>query len=93
MAALGFDEPGAEVFNLGTGTGYSVLEMVNAFVRENGVAVPYRITERRAGDIATCYAEPEKAARVLGWRATHTLSDMVRDSWRWQSQNPNGYDD
>ena len=68
-------------------------EVVNAFVSENGVAVPYRIAGRRAGDIATCYADPEKAARVFGWRATHTLADMVRDSWRWQSQNPNGYDE
>ena len=93
VAALGYDKAGAEVFNLGTGTGYSVLDMVKAFVRENGVEVPYRIAPRRAGDIATCYADPEKAERVLGWRATHTLSDMVRDSWRWQSSNPNGYEE
>ena len=93
VAALGYDQAGAEVFNLGTGTGYSVLDMVNAFSRENGVAVPYRIADRRPGDIATCYADPEKAERVLGWKATHTLADMVRDSWRWQSQNPNGYDE
>ena len=93
VAALNFDKCGTEVFNLGTGTGYSVLDMVNAFSRENGVAVPYRIADRRPGDIATCYADPEKAARVLGWRATHTLADMVRDSWRWQAQNPNGYND
>ena len=93
VAALGYDKAGAEVFNLGTGTGYSVLDMVKAFVRENGVEVPYRIAPRRAGDIATCYADPVKAERVLGWRATHTLSDMVRDSWRWQSSNPNGYEE
>ncbi len=93
VAALGYDKAGAEVFNLGTGTGYSVLDMVNAFVRENGVDVPYRIAPRRAGDIATCYADPEKAERVLGWHATHSLADMVRDSWRWQSHNPNGYDE
>ncbi len=93
VAALSYDKNGTEVFNLGTGTGYSVLDMVNAFSRENGVAVPYRIADRRPGDIATCYADPEKAERVLGWKATHTLSDMVRDSWRWQSQNPNGYND
>ena len=93
VAALSYDKNGTEVFNLGTGTGYSVLDMVNAFSRENGVAVPYRIADRRPGDIATCYADPEKAERVLGWKATHTLSDMVRDSWRWQSQNPNGSND
>jgi UDP-glucose 4-epimerase len=67
--------------------------MVNTFSRENGVTVPYRIVERRSGDIATCYADPAKAMRVLGWKATHTLSDMVRDSWRWQSNNPNGYEE
>ena len=93
VAALNYNEKGAEVFNLGTGTGYSVLDMVNAFVKVNGVPVPYRIAERRPGDIATCYADPAKSKRVLGWVATHTLDDMVRDSWNWQSKNPNGYDD
>ncbi len=84
---------GCEVFNLGTGTGYSVLDMVNTFVQVNGVAVPYAITDRRPGDIATCYADPEKSARVLGWKAEKTLADMCRDSWNWQSANPNGYDE
>ena len=93
VAALNYNEKGAEVFNLGTGTGYSVLDMVNAFVKVNGVPVPYRIAERRPGDIATCYADPAKSKRVLGWVATHTLDDMVRNSWNWQSKNPNGYDD
>ncbi|MEO3865592.1 UDP-glucose 4-epimerase GalE [Rheinheimera fenheensis] len=82
---------GIEAINLGTGTGYSVLDMVNAFSRVNGVAVPYTIAPRRPGDIASCYAEPSKAKRLLGWQAEKTLEDMVRDSWRWQQANPNGY--
>ncbi len=83
---------GAEVFNLGTGTGYSVLDIVHAFERVNGVPVPYEITDRRPGDIAECYADPEKANRVLGWRAEKTLDDMCRDSWNWQRKNPEGFD-
>ena len=82
---------GCEVFNLGTGTGYSVLDMVNAFVEANGVDVPYQITERRPGDLATCYADPAKSAEGLGWKAEKTLVDMCRDSWNWQKNNPNGY--
>ena len=82
---------GIEAINLGTGTGYSVLDMVNAFSRVNAVAVPYQIAPRRPGDIATCYAEPSKAKALLGWQAEKTLDDMVRDSWRWQQANPNGY--
>ncbi|WP_445766121.1 UDP-glucose 4-epimerase GalE [Rheinheimera sp.] len=82
---------GIEAINLGTGTGYSVLEMVKAFSRVNAVAVPYQIAPRRPGDIATCYAEPSKAKTLLGWQAEKTLDDMVRDSWRWQSVNPDGY--
>ena len=82
---------GCEVFNLGTGTGYSVLDMVESFVAANQVAVPYKIVERRPGDIATCYADPSKSAMVLGWKAEKTLTDMCRDSWNWQSKNPNGY--
>lgn len=85
------EHSGCEVFNLGTGVGYSVLDMVNTFVKENGVAVPYVITGRRPGDIATCYADPSKSAQVLGWRASYSLADMCRDSWNWQSQNPQGY--
>ena len=84
--------PGCEVFNLGTGTGYSVLDMVNTFSTVNNVPVPYAIVERRPGDIATCYADPAKSAEVLGWTATHTLEDMCRDSWNWQSKNPMGFD-
>ena len=82
---------GCEVFNLGTGTGYSVLDMVHTFCRVNNVKVPYEIVARRPGDIATCYADPSKSARVLGWKAEHTLADMCRDSWNWQSKNPMGY--
>ncbi len=82
---------GATPINLGTGTGYSVLDIVNAFERVNNVPVPYVIAPRRAGDIATCYSDPAKAAALLGWKAELGLEDMCRDSWHWQSQNPNGY--
>ncbi len=82
---------GIEAFNLGTGQGYSVLQMVEAFANHNNVAVPYQLVERRPGDVAVCYADPAKATRLLGWRAEKTLTDMVQDSWRWQQQNPNGY--
>lgn len=82
---------GIEAINLGTGTGYSVLDMVNAFSDVNQVKVPYQIAARRPGDIAICYAEPTKAKTLLGWQAEKTLEDMVRDSWRWQSANPNGF--
>ena len=84
---------GCEVFNLGTGIGYSVLDMVNAFRTVNNVALPYQIMDRRPGDIATCYADPAKSAEKLGWKATHTLEDMCRDSWNWQSKNPMGFGD
>ena len=82
---------GCEVFNLGTGTGYSVLDMVKAFRTVNNVELPYQIVERRPGDIATCYADPAKSAQMLGWKATHSLEDMCRDSWNWQSKNPMGF--
>ncbi|MBQ8833458.1 MAG: UDP-glucose 4-epimerase GalE [Oscillospiraceae bacterium] len=82
---------GCEVFNLGTGVGYSVLDMVKSFEEANGVAVPYEITARRPGDIATCYADPAKSAEILGWKAEKAMVDMCRDSWKWQSQNPNGF--
>lgn len=85
------EHAGCEVFNLGTGTGYSVLDMVNTFVAENHVAVPYVIAPRRPGDIAVCYADPSKSAAVLGWHAEKNLADMCRDSWNWQSKNPRGY--
>ena len=85
------EHPGCEVFNLGTGTGYSVLDMVKAFNEVNGLNLPYKIVDRRPGDIATCYADPAKSETVLGWKAEHDLKDMCRDSWNWQSKNPKGY--
>ena len=84
---------GCEIINLGTGVGYSVLDIVNAFTKVNGVPVPYVIAPRRPGDIDECYADPAKAEKLLGWKAEKTLEDMCRDSWRWQSNNPNGYQD
>jgi UDP-glucose 4-epimerase len=91
-AALGFLEnhTGWHAINLGTGMGYSVLEMVRAFERASGRAVPHLIAPRRAGDIATCYADPAKAKRELGWEARRGLDEMMRDAWRWQSMNPDG---
>jgi UDP-glucose 4-epimerase len=82
---------GAMTINLGTGRGYSVLEMVAAFSRASGRKVRYRIVPRRPGDIAACYADPACAADVLGWRAELGLDRMCADAWRWQSMNPDGY--
>ena len=82
---------GAHVWNLGTGTGCTVLQMVRAFEQASGRPVPYRIAPRRAGDIATCYADPAKAERELGWKARRGLPEMMADTWRWQSGNPQGY--
>ena len=87
------ENSGCEVFNLGTGTGYSVLDMVHTFIDVNRVAVPYKIVERRPGDIGTCYADPAKSAEKLHWKAEKTLADMCRDSWNWQSKNPMGFAD
>ena len=85
------ENPGAKVYNLGTGIGYSVLDLVHAFMKENNVDIPYKICPRRAGDIATCYADASRAKEVLGWVAEKDLNDMVRDSWNWQKNNPQGY--
>ena len=82
---------GLAIYNIGTGQGYSVLDVVNAFIRVNGVDIPYDIKPRRAGDIATCYCNPDKAARELGWKAQYGLDDMCRDAWNWQKNNPEGY--
>lgn len=82
---------GIGIYNIGTGHGYSVLEMVKAFERVNGISIPYSIKPRRAGDIATCYCDPTKAKVELGWEAKYGLDEMVRDSWNWQRQNPNGF--
>ena len=87
------EHTGCEVFNLGTGVGYSVLEMVKTFERANNLTLPYKIVDRRPGDLPTCYADPSKSAEILGWRAEKNLEDMCRDSWRWQSRNPMGYAD
>ncbi|MDO5423688.1 MAG: UDP-glucose 4-epimerase GalE [Eubacteriales bacterium] len=83
--------PGLDIINLGTGVGYSVLDMVKAFSKACGKDIPYEIKPRRAGDVAMCYADPAKAAKVLGWKAERGLDEMCADTWRWQSQNPNGY--
>ena len=93
VAAVKFatENKGTEVFNLGTGIGYSVMDTVNTFTEVNHVDVPYQIVGRRAGDIATCYADPAKSKEVLGWTAQETLADMCRDSWNWQQKNPEGY--
>ncbi len=93
VAAVKFatENKGTEVFNLGTGIGYSVMDTVNTFMEVNHVDVPYQIVGRRAGDIATCYADPAKSKEVLGWTAQETLADMCRDSWNWQQKNPEGY--
>jgi len=82
---------GVTTVNLGTGRGYSVVEMAKAFEQASGRPVPYRFAPRRAGDIAQCWADPAKAARELGWQAERGLAAMMVDTWRWQSGNPQGY--
>ena len=84
-------QSGLVTYNLGTGVGYSVIDMVNAFEKACGSTISYQIVARRPGDIAACYADPLKAQTELGWQATHTLEDMANSSWNWQSTNPNGY--
>ncbi len=86
------DNPGTRVYNLGTGTGYSVLDLVNAFEKVTGVKVPYVITARRPGDIDACYADATRAKNELGWEAQYGIEDMCRDAWNWQSKNPNGFE-
>lgn len=87
------DHPGTNIFNLGTGTPYSVLEIVKAFEKANDLKIKYEFGPRRAGDLPEFWANADKAKKVLGWTATRTLEDMCRDSWNWQKQNPNGYRD
>lgn len=87
------ESKGLAIYNLGTGHGYSVLDVVKAFEKVNGVKVPYVIKERRPGDIATCYCNPAKAKAELGWEAKFGIEEMCRDSWHWQSQNPKGYEE
>lgn len=95
VCALGAVERkcGLAIYNLGTGRGYSVLDIVHTFEKVNGVKVPYSIKPRRPGDIATCYSDPSKAERELGWKAQFGIEEMCRDSWNWQKKNPNGFGD
>lgn len=92
LRAIG-EQAGVQVWNLGTGTGYSVLQMIEAFEQASGRKVPYQIVPRRPGDIAECWADSTKASKELGWTATRGLQDMMADAWRWQSMNPHGYAD
>lgn len=86
------DKCGVEVYNLGTGIGYSVLDLVKAFEKATGIKIPYVIAPRRAGDIAACYSDPSKAWEKLGWKAEYGIEDMCRDSWNWQRKNPHGFE-
>jgi len=86
------EKPGLVIYNLGTGQGFSVLDLVKAFEQENGVKIPYKIVERRVGDIDASYADPTKANKELGWKAEYDIKDMVRDAWNWQKLNPKGYE-
>ena len=85
------ENPGVVAYNLGTGQGYSVLDMINGFEQASGQKVAYRIAPRRPGDAASCYADPAKAQRELQWKAELGLEQMCRDSWNWQKKNPDGY--
>ncbi|MBQ8085427.1 MAG: UDP-glucose 4-epimerase GalE [Lachnospiraceae bacterium] len=87
------ENPGVKVYNLGTGNGYSVLDVIKAFSKACGHEVPYQIKPRRPGDIATCYADASLARKELGWEAQYGIEEMCADSWKWQSMNPNGYND
>lgn len=86
------EEIGCEVYNLGTGRGYSVLEVVKAFEKASGRKIPYKFTDRRPGDVPVCYADPSKAQKELGWKAEYDIDKMCQDTWNWQSKNPNGYE-
>ena len=91
--ARALSQSGLDIYNLGTGTGYSVLDVVHAFEKASGLTINYKIAERRSGDIATCYSDPSKAFEELGWKAERGIEEMCADSWRWQSTNPQGYPD
>ena len=84
---------GTEYYNIGTGVGYSVLDIIRAYEKASGLKIEYKIVDRRPGDIDACYADPSKAAKFLGWRAENNLDDMCRDLANWQKKNPNGYGD
>lgn len=93
MAALKVvNQGGIQIYNLGTGVGYSVLEVVHAFEKATGISIPYQIKERRPGDIAACYSNASKAYQAMGWKAEYSLEEMCASSWNWQKQNPNGYE-
>ena len=87
------NDAGLHIYNLGTGIGYSVLDMVHAFEKANDINIPYKLVERRPGDIATCYSDPSLAAKELNWTAERDLQAMMKDTWNWQKKNPNGYRD
>ncbi|MFZ7275692.1 UDP-glucose 4-epimerase GalE [Avibacterium endocarditidis] len=87
------NDAGLHIYNLGTGTGYSVLDMVKAFEQANDIQIPYQLVARRPGDIATCYSDPSLAAKELGWKAERGLTEMMQDTWNWQKKNPQGYRD
>ncbi|KAE9528423.1 UDP-glucose 4-epimerase GalE [Testudinibacter aquarius] len=87
------NDSGLHIYNLGTGIGYSVLDMVKAFEQANGINIAYKLVERRPGDIATCYSDPSLAAEQLGWKTQYSLQQMMQDTWNWQKNNPNGYRD
>ena len=87
------ENAGLSIYNLGTGHGYSVLDIVKNFELANGIKIPYQIKPRRSGDIATCYCDPTKAEKELGWKAENGIKEMCEDAWRWQKNNPNGYED
>ncbi|HEX7234847.1 MAG TPA: hypothetical protein VF243_06235, partial [Nitrosospira sp.] len=91
LDSLRMADSGCMTVNLGTGVGYSVLEMVQAFEQASERPIPYKIAPRRPGDIASCYADPERAFDLLGWKAQRGLSEMCVDAWRWQKGNPDGY--
>ena len=95
VAAIDYaaNNKGTEIVNLGTGIGYSVLDLVKSFEKVNDIKIPYVIAERRAGDVAEMYADPKKAKELLGWQAEKNIDDMCRDTWNWQKNNPNGYDE
>ena len=85
--------PSVNVYNLGTGNGYSVIDIVKAFEQASGQKINYKIAPRRPGDLDTCYSDASKALNELGWKAERDLLEMCEDSWRWQSNNPNGFED
>ena len=86
-----FEIKGVEIYNLGTGKGYSVLDVVKTFEKVTGIKIPYVITKKRPGDVSICFADPTKAFKELNWKAEKNLEDMCRDAWRWQKNNPDGY--